>query len=77
MTNSKTDNGVMGKTSPILYEFEQNCNRGTSIPLPQEILCFEILASANITKQEKMLVPSWNDFSQMSELFDMDKFKEH
>ena len=44
-----------------------------SIELPQEILCFELLASANITKQEKMLVLSGIDFDEKTKLFDLAK----
>ena len=58
-----------------IHEFEQKYHRivKKSIGLPQEILCFELLASANITKQEKMLVLSGIDFDKKTMLFDLAK----
>ena len=58
-----------------IHEFEQKYHRilKKSIVLPEEILCFELLTSANITKQEKMLVLSGIDFDKKTTLFELAK----
>ena len=58
-----------------IHEFEQKYHRilKKSIALPQEILCFELLASASITRQEKILVLSGIDFDEKTKLFDLAK----
>ena len=60
------------KISGFIIEFEQRYNRiaNKGIKLPQEILCFELLSNANISKQEKMLVLSGIDFEKKDSLFE-------
>ena len=43
------------------------------IKLPEEILCFELLSSANISKPEKMLILSGLNFEKKDDLFDQAK----
>ena len=54
------------KISTFIIDFEQKYNRilKKGIKLPEEILCFELLSSANINKQEKMLILSGIDFEK-------------
>ena len=59
------------KITEFIMEFEQKYNRiaKKDIKLPEEILAFELLSNANISKQDKMLVLTGIDFSQKSTLF--------
>ena len=63
------------KITEFIIEFEQKYNRiaKKDIKLPGEILAFELLSNANISKQDKMLVLTGIDFSQKSTLFDQTK----
>ena len=63
------------KIIEFILEFKQkyNCIAKKNIKLPGEILAFELLGNANISKQDKMLVPTGTDFSQMSTLFEQAK----
>ena len=63
------------KITDFILEFEQRYNRMAKkdITLPQEILAFELLSNANISKQDKMLVLTGIDFSKKSTLFEQAK----
>ena len=63
------------KITEFISGFEQNYSRiaTKNIKLPEEILAFELLSNANISKQDKMLVLTGIDFSQKSTLFEQAK----
>ena len=63
------------KATEYILEFEQKYNRiaKKDIKLPEEILAFELLSNANISKQDKMLVLTGIDFSQKLTLFEQAK----
>ena len=63
------------KSGEFIHEFEQKYNRilKKGIKLPEEILCFELLSSANISKPEKMLILSGINFEKKDDLFDQVK----
>lgn len=63
------------KIGEFIHEFEQKYNRilKKGIKLPEEILCFELLSSANISKPEKMLILSGINFEKKENLFDQAK----
>ena len=52
------------KITEFILESEQKYNRiaKKNIKLPEEILAFELLSNANISKQDKMLVLTGMDF---------------
>ena len=53
------------KINEFIHEFEQKYYRilKKGIKLPEEILCFELLSSANISESEKMLILSGINFN--------------
>ena len=63
------------KISDFILDFEQKYNRilKKGIKLPQEILCFELLSSANISKPEKLLILSGINFDKKDNLFEQAK----
>ena len=63
------------KINEFIHEFEQKYYRilKKGIKLPEEILCFELLSSANISKSKKMLILSGINFDKKEDLFDQAK----
>ena len=59
------------KISDYILDFDNKYSRilKKGIKLPEEILCFELLSSANINKSEKMLILSGIDFEKKDSLF--------
>ena len=63
------------KIAEFISEFEQKYNHiaKKGIKLFKEVLAFELLSNANISKHDKMLVLTGIDFSQKSTLFEQAK----
>ncbi len=63
------------KISDFILDFEQKYHRilRKGIKLPEEILCFELLSSSNISKPEKMLILSGINFENKDTLFEQAK----
>ena len=73
MKNLRTVKDLKIKRLQSLY---QSLNRSVAkkdIKLPEQLLAFELLSNANISKQDKMLVLSGRDFSQKLTLFEQAK----